>query len=117
MTRYVIIGTGVSAIAAAEAIRLADNQGELSIVSEDPFVYYSRPGLAYYLTGEIPEKLLFPYKQNHYQKLNAQVYHRQCPANPICRKNHPAQHLSPPAVRSIVDRNRRAGAPAKNPWR
>ena len=71
MTRYVIIGTGVSAIAAAEAIRLADNQSELSIVSEDPYVYYSRPGLAYYLTGEIPEKLLFPYKQNHYQNLNA----------------------------------------------
>ena len=71
MTRYVIIGTGVSAIAAAEAIRLADDQGDLSIVSEDPFVYYSRPGLAYYLTGEIPERLLFPYKKNHYQKLHA----------------------------------------------
>ncbi len=71
MTRYVIIGTGVSAIAAAEAIRIADSQGELSIVSEDPFVYYSRPGLAYYLTGEVPERLLFPFQKGDYQQLHA----------------------------------------------
>jgi NAD(P)H-nitrite reductase large subunit len=71
MMRYVIIGTGVASIAAAEAIRLTDSQGELSIVSEDPFVYYSRPGLAYYLTGELPEKRLFPYKKNNYQNLHA----------------------------------------------
>ena len=84
MTRYVIIGTGVSAIAAAEAIRLADSQGELSIVGDDPFIYYSRPGLAYYLTGELPEKWLFPYQKDDYQKLRAKIFtasvHRILPA-------------------------------------
>ncbi|HAE60290.1 MAG TPA: hypothetical protein DCG54_12490 [Anaerolineae bacterium] len=71
MTHYAIIGTGVAAIAAAEAIRSTDNTGEISFISEDPFSYYSRPGLAYYLTGELDENLLFPYQKEDYQKLRA----------------------------------------------
>jgi NAD(P)H-nitrite reductase large subunit len=74
MRRYVLIGTGVAAIAAAEAIRATDQHGELSIVGDDPFGYYSRPGLAYYLTGELPEKLLFPYQKQDYEKLHARFY-------------------------------------------
>jgi NAD(P)H-nitrite reductase large subunit len=74
MTRYVIIGTGVASIAAAEAIRSNDDQGELSIIGDDPFVYYSRPGLAYYLTGELPEKWLFPYQKLDYQNLRAKFF-------------------------------------------
>jgi NAD(P)H-nitrite reductase large subunit len=74
MMRYVIIGTGVAAIAAAEAIRNTDSNGELTLISEDPFGYYSRPGLAYYLTGELPEKWLFPFKQDHFQKLGVKFH-------------------------------------------
>ena len=74
MMRYVIIGTGVAAIAAAEAIRSTDSHGELTLISEDPFGYYSRPGLAYYLTGELPEKWLFPFKQDHFQKLGIKFH-------------------------------------------
>jgi len=74
MIRYVIIGTGVAAIAAAEAIRSSDDQGEISIVGDDPFVYYSRPGLAYYLTCELPEKWLFPYQKEDYHKLRAKFF-------------------------------------------
>jgi len=74
MTRYVIIGTGVAAIAAAEAIRAADRQGELSFIGDDPSGYYSRPGLAYYLTGELEEALLFPYQDDDYKKLQARFY-------------------------------------------
>jgi NAD(P)H-nitrite reductase large subunit len=70
MTRYVIIGTGVAAIAAAEEIRVHDQAGELNLVGDDPFGYYSRPGLAYYLTGELDESLLYPYRKQDYQKLN-----------------------------------------------
>ena len=75
MTHYAIIGTGVAAIAAAEAIRSTDNTGEISFIGEDPFSYYSRPGLAYYLTGELDENLLFPYQKEDYQKLRAR-FHR-----------------------------------------
>ncbi len=74
MTRYVLIGMGVAAIAAAEAIRSLDQQGELILVSDDPFGYYSRPGLAYYLTGELTEKFLFPYRSEDFRRLRAWFY-------------------------------------------
>ena len=44
--RYVIIGAGVAGYAAMEAIRSADQTGEIVMVSDDPNGYYSRPGLA-----------------------------------------------------------------------
>jgi NADPH-dependent 2,4-dienoyl-CoA reductase/sulfur reductase-like enzyme len=44
---------------AAETLRSLDPVAEILLVSDDPHGFYSRPGLAYYLTGEIPEKQLF----------------------------------------------------------
>ena len=67
--RYVIIGAGVAGFAAVEAIRTVDKAGEIIMVSDDPHGYYSRPGLAYYLTGELQDKTLYPRTQDHYQKL------------------------------------------------
>ena len=74
MTRYVLIGTGVAAIAAAEEIRTHDSAGELDLVGDDPFGYYSRPGLAYYLTGELDEELLYPYRKEDFLKLKLRFY-------------------------------------------
>ncbi len=59
--RHVLIGMGPGAIAAAEAIRGADAGAEIVVVGADPHGYYSRPGLAYYLAKEIPEKWLRPF--------------------------------------------------------
>jgi NADPH-dependent 2,4-dienoyl-CoA reductase/sulfur reductase-like enzyme len=56
--RYVIVGSGVAGISAAQTIRANDPQGEITILSDDPAHYYSKPGLAYYLTGEISEDTL-----------------------------------------------------------
>lgn len=74
MTRYVIIGTGVAAIAAAEEIRAHDPAGELDMVGDDPFGYYSRPGLAYYLTGELDDELLYLYRKEDFLKLKLRFY-------------------------------------------
>ncbi len=74
MTRYILIGTGVAAIAAAEEIRTHDSAGELDLVGDDPFGYYSRPGLAYYLTGELDEELLYPYRKEDFLKLKLRFY-------------------------------------------
>jgi NAD(P)H-nitrite reductase large subunit len=73
VNRYLLIGTGVAAIAAAEAIQKYDPSGKVTIVGNDPFGYYSRPGLAYYLTGELPEKWLFPRPRDHFKK--SQIHH------------------------------------------
>ncbi|RPI30375.1 MAG: pyridine nucleotide-disulfide oxidoreductase, partial [Actinomycetota bacterium] len=58
--RHVLIGGGPGAIAAAEAIRSVDHEAEIVAVIADPHGYYSRPGLAYHLAGELPEERLYP---------------------------------------------------------
>ncbi|HSO27730.1 MAG TPA: FAD-dependent oxidoreductase [Anaerolineales bacterium] len=67
---YVILGSGVAGVAAVEAIRQQDPAGRITLVTEDAFGYYSRPGLAYYLTGELDEKLLFPFQEQDFKRLN-----------------------------------------------
>ena len=68
--RYVIIGTGVAGISAVEAIRSVDRSGEIIMLGDDPRGYYSRPGLAYFLTGELQDKALFPKTREDYAKMN-----------------------------------------------
>jgi len=67
--RYVVIGTGVAGISAVEAIRGADRSGEVVMLGDDPHGYYSRPGLAYVLTGEVKDKTLFPKTREDYNRL------------------------------------------------
>lgn len=68
--KYVIIGGGVAGIAAIEAIRSHDKTGEVILIGDDPYGFYSRPGLAYYLTGELHDKALFPRTADEFRKLN-----------------------------------------------
>lgn len=68
--RYVIIGTGVAGISAVEAIRSVDRSGEVILLGDDPHGYYSRPGLAYVLSGEVQDTNLFPKTRNDYARLN-----------------------------------------------
>ena len=67
--RYAIIGPGVAGISAVEAIRSVDRAAEVVMVGDDPHGYYSRPGLAYVLTGEMQDKSLFPKKRDDYTRL------------------------------------------------
>ncbi len=72
MSRFVILGSGVAGIAAIEAIRSihpSSNEAEIILVSDDPSGYYSRPGLAYFLTGEMGEKQLYPFTTEDFQRL------------------------------------------------
>ena len=59
--RHLLIGGGPGAVAAVEAIRGADPDADIGLISADPHGYYSRPGLAYYLAKEIPERSLRPF--------------------------------------------------------
>ena len=67
---YVVIGSGVAGIAAIEAIRSVDSAGSITLIGDDPYGFYSRPGLAYYLTGELHDKALFPRTADDLRKLN-----------------------------------------------
>ena len=71
--RHLLIGIGPGAVAAAEAIRGADEAAEIVIVGADPHGYYSRPGLAYYLADEVPEKWLRPFTAGEFARLRLTV--------------------------------------------
>ena len=55
---HLIVGSGIAGLAAAEAIRGADAGARITLVSQEPHPFYSRPGLAYLLTGDVPERQL-----------------------------------------------------------
>ena len=49
--KYVIIGNSAAGIACVEGIRSADADGEITIISDEPFAAYGRPLISYYLLG------------------------------------------------------------------
>ncbi|HNB50565.1 MAG TPA: FAD-dependent oxidoreductase [Anaerolineales bacterium] len=69
MTHYLIIGTGAAGVSAAETIRKHDPKGQITLLGDEPDGYYSRPGLAYILTGEIPENQLLPFSNEEFARL------------------------------------------------
>ncbi len=70
MTRYVIVGTGVTGVAAISSLRTLERSAEITLVGDDPHGFYSRPGLAYYLNREIPEKQLTVFTKEDWKLLN-----------------------------------------------
>jgi NAD(P)H-nitrite reductase large subunit len=74
---YVIVGSGIAALAAAEALRQRQPRAVLRMISEEEHNFYSRPGLAYLLRGDIPEKQLFIRTREDLRALNVQrIYAR-----------------------------------------
>lgn len=72
--RYVIVGNSISATAAAEAIREYDTKGALTIISDEPYLNYSRPLLSYLLAKKIsPEEISYQdkdfYRENRIELL------------------------------------------------
>ncbi len=70
--RYVIVGNGPAGLTAAETIRGNDPSAEIRIVGGEDHRFYSRPGLAYLLTGAIPEKRLFSRPDSIYEQAGIQ---------------------------------------------
>lgn len=58
MRHYVIVGSGIAGLSAAEAVRASDPRAEITIVGREPHPFYARPALAYLLAGAIPERQL-----------------------------------------------------------
>ncbi len=67
--QYVIIGSGIAGLSAAEAIRQHEAAADITLIAEEAHGFYSRPGLAYYLRGDIPEKQLFNRSHDDLQAL------------------------------------------------
>jgi NAD(P)H-nitrite reductase large subunit len=69
--QFVIVGSGIAGLAAAEALREREPSAAIRMVSEEPHNFYSRPGLAYLLRGDVPEKQLFVRTPNDLRALGA----------------------------------------------
>jgi NAD(P)H-nitrite reductase large subunit len=86
MTRYAIIGTGVAGVAAIDTLRRNDPGAEIFVITEDPHGFYSRPGLAYYLSDEIPKSRLTLYSRQDWKALNIRFV--QAPVTGLDPRNH-----------------------------
>lgn len=64
---YVIIGNGAAGMSAAEIIRRIDARSRISIITNEPYYHYSRPGIAYYLMGSLPEQQLISRSESFYR--------------------------------------------------
>jgi NAD(P)H-nitrite reductase large subunit len=67
---YVIVGSGIAGLTAAEVLRQREPKAVISMVSEEVHNFYSRPGLAYYLRCDVPEKQLFVRNRDDLRALN-----------------------------------------------
>jgi NAD(P)H-nitrite reductase large subunit len=60
ISKYLIIGNSAGGIGAVEAIREVDRLGKITIMSEEPYLAYSRPLISEYLASRCPlERMLF----------------------------------------------------------
>jgi len=55
VSKYLIVGNSAAAIGAIEAIRKLDPAGPITVVSDEPYVAYSRPLISYLLAGLVDE--------------------------------------------------------------
>ncbi|MFN8650366.1 MAG: FAD-dependent oxidoreductase [Gemmatimonadales bacterium] len=58
MSHYVLVGSGAAALAAAEELRRGEPAARITVIGQESAGFYSRPGLAYLLTGAVPESQL-----------------------------------------------------------
>ena len=70
LRRIVIIGNSATAVGAIEALRKHDQSAEVTVISSEPHMIYSRPMLSHYLAGEIERPRLAYRGQDFYARHN-----------------------------------------------
>lgn len=71
--KYIIIGNGAAGMAAAEAIRDKDPEGEVVIYTNEDRYNYSRPRIIEYLNGTFPGEKLTIRGKEFYEKKNLRL--------------------------------------------
>ncbi len=67
MTRYVIIGNGVAGTTAAHQIRKKDETGEITLLTQEPYPFYSRIRIIDFLAGDATISDLLLKKEDWYK--------------------------------------------------
>lgn len=71
--KYVIIGASAAGLAAAESIRKTDKAGEITILTKESYLPYSRPSISYYLKGVVGEKDMYLRKASFYKEKSINI--------------------------------------------
>lgn len=71
--KYVIIGNSAAAVGAIEGIRKIDTDGEIIVISKEPYHVYSRPLISYLLYGKTDEERMKYRKDNFYEVMNCKT--------------------------------------------
>ena len=70
---YVIIGACAAGLSTAEAIRKADAKGNITMLTEEVYLPYSRPSISYFLKGKVKESDMALRKPAFYKTNNINV--------------------------------------------
>ena len=68
--KYVIVGNGIAGLRAADMIRQHDKESSLCMISEEPYLSYSRPLISYLIGKEIAEEKMFYHNEDWYKDRN-----------------------------------------------
>src|SRR3989304_3346148 len=66
--RYVIIGNSYAGVGAVEGIRELDREGEITMISDEPYLAYARPLISYNLGGHVASKNMYYRSAGFYKK-------------------------------------------------
>ena len=76
MIRHLIIGNGPAGVVAAETLRRADAQAEITLLGDEAEPPYSRMAIPYLLSGKIAEPGTYLRKDaDHFERLRIQLLH------------------------------------------
>jgi len=121
MTRYVIVGNGAAGVAAAEEIRSLDPSAVLTLIGGERHPMYSRPGLAYVVINEIPDRQVIARQPEWYREHAIELVHATATRLDVearlVRLCAAGQALGWPGarLRPSADRHGRAGCAAPVP--
>jgi len=90
--RYVVIGSGVAGVTAAETIRARDPDGAITMINGDPFPFYFRAAMSFYIKGAITEDELYGKpavwaQENKIRTLNDRVKQVRVDNKEVCTSN------------------------------
>ena len=73
MSKYVIIGNGISSIGCIEGIRSVDKTGSITVIAKEKHMTYARPLISYYLEGKTTLNKMKYRTKSFYTKNNVEV--------------------------------------------
>ena len=90
--KYIIIGNGVAGTTAAINIGKIDHEGEITILSDEAYPFYSRIRLMEYISGDVDESGLVIYKDAWYEKNNIKLL-LNTPVSEIDKNKKRSSHI------------------------